>query len=267
VASLVTGQPVPVITPLNIGRLRGNLGDWYQLPPEHRYAGRTEAVAILCYHVAWLGRSVLVDAAAYTFSSENASMVLPGPHPPPLGEQLATAGADPGAITDVVITHAHFDHINGLTQLVEGRYVPAFPNARHYLGAGDWDPEHFEALENNTLAVVEQHGLLNLVRGPLELGEGLEIVPAPGETPGHQVLHLNASGVEAYFTGDLYHHPLEFEEPGRNVFWAEPEAMQASKAMIMQRAAASGALVYFAHIEGAWTLGGPNKKWAVRNGP
>jgi glyoxylase-like metal-dependent hydrolase (beta-lactamase superfamily II) len=252
-----------LITPLNIGRLRGNLGEWYRLPPEHRYANRVEATAILCYHVAWAGRSVLVDAAAYDFSLGGASMALPGPHPPPLGVQLAAAGTDPGAVTDVVITHAHFDHINGLTRLVDGRYVPAFPKARHYLGAGDWDPPNFEALQNNTLAVVEQHGLLSLVHGPLELAPGLDIVPAPGETPGHQLLHVQAGNVEAYITGDLYHHVLEFDEPERNVYWAEPETMRASKAMLMARAEASGATVYFAHIEGAWRVVGG--KWVVKN--
>jgi glyoxylase-like metal-dependent hydrolase (beta-lactamase superfamily II) len=246
--------PAIAITPLNIGRLRGHLASWYKLPPGHPYAGRVEEIAILCYHVALPGRSVLVDAAAYEFPLDGADMVLPGPHPPPLAEQLAAAGADPSAVTDVVITHAHFDHINGLTRKVDGGYLPAFPHARHYLGAGDWDPESFEALESNTLAVVEQHGLLSLVRGPLALGDGLEIVPAPGETPGHQVLHLRAEGLEAYITGDLYHHRLEFDEPGRNVHWAEPEAMQASKAMLTERAAASGARVYFAHIEGWWTV-------------
>ena len=245
-----------LITPFNIGRLRADLGLWYKLPPDHRYANRVEAFAILCYHVAWAGRSVLVDAAAYDFSLGGASMALPGPHPPPLGEQLAAAGADPGAVTDVVITHAHFDHINGLTRRVDGRYVPAFPNARHYLGAGDWDPPNFGALQINTLAVVEQHGLLSLVHGPLELAPGLDIVPAPGETPGHQLLHVKAGNVEAYITGDLYHHVLEFDEPGRNVYWAEPDTMRASKAMLMARAAASGATVYFAHIEGAWRVEG-----------
>lgn len=255
-----------VITPLNIGRLRGDLAGWYRLAPSHPYAQRVEETAILCYHVALPGRSVLVDAAAYEFSLGGASMALPGPHPPPLAQQLAAAGADPDAVTDVVITHAHFDHINGLTRLVDGRYVPAFPNARHYLGAGDWDLKNFKELENATLVVLEQHGLLSLVHGPLELAPGLEIVPAPGETPGHQLLHLtaaglNAGGLEAYVTGDLYHHTLEFDEPGRNVFWAEPETMGASKVMLMARAQASRARVYFAHIEGAWRVDGG--KWVV----
>ena len=102
--------------------------------------------------------------------------------------------------------------------------------------------------------VLEQHGLLNLVRGPLGLAAGLAIVPAPGETPGHQLLHLAAGGREAYFTGDLYHHTLEFDEPERNVTWAEPVSMAASKVSLMAAAQASGAQVYFAHIEGAWRV-------------
>lgn len=251
----------PTITTLNIGRLRGDLSEWFNLPPGHRYAGQVEETAILCYHVAAAGRSVLVDAAAYDFTLGGASFALPGPHPPPLAAQLAAAGAEPSAVTEVVITHAHFDHINGLTQRVDGRYVPVFPNARHYLGAGDWNPANFDELENNTLVVLEQHGLLSLVHGLLELAPGLEIVPAPGETPGHQLLRLKtgavtASGREAYFTGDLYHHVLEFDEPERNVTWAEPVTMAASKASLIAAAQASAARVYFAHIEGAWRVEG-----------
>ncbi len=246
--------PAPQITTLNIGRLRGDLSDWYALPAGHPYAGRVEETAIQCYHVALPGRSVLVDAAEYDFTLGGASLALPGPHPPTLAEQLAAAGADPGAVTDIVITHSHFDHVNGLTRRGETGYQPAFPGARHYLGTGDWEPEHFGKLERNTVAVIERHGLLSLVYGSLSLGDGLEIVPAPGETPGHQLLHLSAGGVEAYFTGDLYHHPLEFEEPGRNVTWAEPESMAVSKATLMVRAEASGAAVYFAHIEGPWAV-------------
>ena len=247
-----------MITPINIGRLRGDLDDWFQLPPEHPYAHRVEATPILCFHVAWPGRSILVDAPVYDFSLGGASMVLPGPHPPPLEAQLAAAGAEP--VTDVVITHAHFDHINGLTKLVDGRYEPAFPSARHYLGAGDWTPADFEDLQNYTLGVIEQRGLLTLVHGPLELAPGLDIVPAPGETPGHQLLHVKTGDLEAYITGDLYHHVLEFDEPGRNVAWAEPATMAASKAMLMARAAASGARVYFAHIEGTWRVN--SGQWA-----
>ena len=76
----------------------------------------------------------------------------------------------------------------------------------------------------------------------------------PGETPGHQLLHVQTDDGAAYITGDLYHHVMEFDEPGRNVAWAERQTMQASKARLMAQAQANHAQVYFAHIEGAWRV-------------
>jgi glyoxylase-like metal-dependent hydrolase (beta-lactamase superfamily II) len=108
-----------------------------------------------------------------------------------------------------------------------------------------------------------KYGLRRLVEGLLDLGDGLEILPAPGESPGHQIAHLKASETEAYIAGDLYYHRLDFAGAGRNVNWADPVSMQASKAVIAERAAASGADVYFAHIEGPCRVerGGEGLRW------
>ncbi len=244
----------PKITPLNIGYLRADVSEWYGLPSDHPMSRKVEEAPILCYHIAVGAHSVLVDAPAYEFPGDAAEMAIPGFKGRSLLELLAAAEIDAAGIRDVVITHAHWDHINGLTRLVDNHYVPTFPQARHYLGKGDWQPEQFEELENNTLKVVHSHGLLTLLDGSFELGEGLTILPAPGESPGHQILHLHVGGTEAYFVGDLYHHPLEFAEPDRNVQWAAPDTMQASKAALIQHAAQSGARVFFAHIESPYRV-------------
>ena len=132
-----------MITTLNIGYLRADLSAWYGLPADHPSAGQVDALPMFCYHIALATRSVLVDAPAYEFTDEFADFAIPGRQAPPLLDQLAGANIDAADVTDVIITHAHFDHYNGLTCVVDGRYVPAFPNARHYLGAGDWQPETF----------------------------------------------------------------------------------------------------------------------------
>ncbi len=256
-------MPTPHITPLNIGYLRADLSAWYRLPSDHPYAGQVDELPILCYHIALATRSVLIDAAVYDFPEDLAELAIPGFHAPSLLEQLAAAEIDAADVSDVIITHAHLDHFNGLTRLVDNRYVPTFPNARHYLGAGDWQPEHFGSLEEHTLKVVHHHGLLTLLDGPINLGEGLTILPAPGESPGHQILHLQTGGIEAYFVGDLYHHPLEFVEAAQNVHWAVPDVMRASKSVVIERAATSGACIFFAHIEGPYRveLMGHTARW------
>jgi glyoxylase-like metal-dependent hydrolase (beta-lactamase superfamily II) len=199
----------PKITSLNIGPVRADLSKWYTLPPGHPDAGRVDEVATLNYHIALPGRSVLVDATAYEFSPEMSDLVVPGFSGPSLLEQLDAAGIEAAGISDVIITHAHFDHYNALTHQVEGRDLLAFPNARHYLSAHDWQPETFTELEERTLALVQQQGLLTQVEGVFDLGDGLTILPAPGETPGHQILLVQKGEFEAYFIGDLYHHYLE----------------------------------------------------------
>ncbi len=240
----------PKITSLNIGYLRADLSDWYNLPSDHPYAGRVDEVPMLCFHIALPNRSVLVDATAYQFSPENEAVYLiPGFSGPSLIELLGVSKVKPEEITDVIITHAHFDHYNALTYQENDRFLPAYPNARHYLGKGDWLPENFADLEKHTLVVVNEHGLLTLVEGELDLGDGLRILPSPGESPGHQILLVQTGGRESYFVGDLYHHPLEFSEPERNAYWAEIESMQASKEELIERAAISGGLVYFSHLE------------------
>jgi glyoxylase-like metal-dependent hydrolase (beta-lactamase superfamily II) len=56
---------------------------------------------------------------------------------PGLDDALVAIGWDPAAVTHVVATHPHGDHIGGLTRGHSGRLEPRFPNARHYLGRAD----------------------------------------------------------------------------------------------------------------------------------
>jgi len=168
------------ITTLNLGTLSGNLGEFYALPDTHPQAGSTAELPLLSFCVVHQERVVLIDAPA-----------MPGPpeeqinQPPPLLTQLAKHQIAPAAVTDVIITHTHWDHYNGLSREENGHYRPAFPQARHILNAADWDPAGFGELEEQTLRMVEQHGLLTLITGRMALAEGLTIIPAPGETPGH----------------------------------------------------------------------------------
>jgi glyoxylase-like metal-dependent hydrolase (beta-lactamase superfamily II) len=257
-------MPPTTITPFNIGLLSADLSNWFGLPGGHPYAGRVEMIPMLCYLISLPGRQVLVDAPAYEFPGED-SMLLPEFKGRSAAGLLAAGGIPPTAITDVVITHPHLDHTLGLAYPVENPSQVVFPNARHYLGAKDWENlPNMEEVERCPLEVVQQAGLLTLVDGPLDLGDGLTLLPAPGETPGHQILRLKNEEGESYFVGDLFHHLLELGEPGRHPIWAEAHSLQNSKSLLMERAAESGAKVFFAHIEGAYCMqrSRQNLKWA-----
>src|SRR5690606_41661132 len=59
-------------------------------------------------------------------------------------EDLAHAGFSPEEIDFVLCTHLHFDHVGWNTRLVDGRWVPTFPNARCLLGRTGY--EHWTRL-------------------------------------------------------------------------------------------------------------------------
>lgn len=237
------------ITPFNVGLLSADLSNWFGLARTHPYAGRQESLPMQFYLIRLAGRVALVDAPAYEFPGDD-SMLLPEYKGRSAAGLLAEIGIAPEAVTDVIITHPHLDHTLGLARPVDEPLTPVFARARHYLGARDWDSGKMEDVERRPFEVLERAGLLSLVERETDLGDGLTILPAPGETPGHQVLWLKAGDMQAYFVGDLFHHPLEFEDAGSHPIWAEAQTLDASKRMLAERAASSGARIYFTHIRG-----------------
>lgn len=226
-----------------------------------RYAHLFEqpaTIPVRCMHIQLPGMSVLVDACT-SDAFKGTAYERPGdPIAPNLLDQLALAGISAGDITHVVITHHHFDHIIGLTMKHEDAFVPCFPHARHYLGRADWDAADVQndlaqpgALFHRTLGVVEQCGLLERVDGDRELGHGLNILHMPGETPGHQVLRLNAGGQILYFIGDLYHHQVEIEQPAWMIPWADSSTLLQSRQRFRHMALTEDALLAAAHIPDA----------------
>src|ERR1051326_2735025 len=209
-----------------------------------------------CVHIALPGASILVDARDYAQPLALAPPFLAPDYTPPPGivEQLSSRGIRPEDITHVIITHAHFDHYDGTTIQRNGEYVPRFPNARVFLGRADWDnPETQEALqdpaslESHTFGVLHQHGLLETVSSDRDITPAVRIIPAPGESPGHQLVRIHSQGQTFYCLGDLFHHPAEVEHPAWMVKWADT-ANLSSRHMLIKAALQENALLLAAHM-------------------
>jgi glyoxylase-like metal-dependent hydrolase (beta-lactamase superfamily II) len=249
------------VTLINVGDVRFRLGDWFTMPEAERppYFAEWLPFPIQCVHIASPGASVLVDASVYEVEPDSPHAV-PGYQPPPdLLGALAEAGVRPEAVDRVVITHIHHDHINGLTRQDDGGFVPCFPNARHYLGQADWEQAQAalqdpESVESRSLGVLSRAGLLETVRGRHDLGGGIEIVPAPGETPGHQIVRVRSDGRTLYCLGDLYHHPIEVERQEWAAQWADADMTHASRQALVEAALAEDALLVATHIDGIGRL-------------
>jgi glyoxylase-like metal-dependent hydrolase (beta-lactamase superfamily II) len=252
---------------INAGDLRMDLGEWIPVPegerparyaPFFREVGRCP---VWCVHVALPGTTVLVDAGRYE-APPDSPVALAGYQPPPdLLAQLEGHGAPAEEIRHVVITHNHGDHYNGVTRERDGRHEPCYPNARHYLGRADWEQGSVQedlrdpaSLTSRTLGVLREQGLLELVEGDRELADGVRIVAAPGESPGHQILRVQSQGQTAYCLGDLYHHTVEVEQPGWTVHWSDLAVVASSRRALAEAALAEDALLIATHIHEAGRL-------------
>jgi glyoxylase-like metal-dependent hydrolase (beta-lactamase superfamily II) len=251
------------VTIFTIAHLMADMAEWYQLSagdvvdevrPFLERPLPLPVQSILIRHGDIL---LLIDAPKYDIPDDS-PYAIPGYVPPPgLVEQWTQIGVTSDDVTHVVITHPHFDHFNGLIAAEDEPVKLLCPQARHYLALADWEmPEMIDELANpdslgsKTFGFLQQQGMLELVNGPLDLGEGIRILPAPGETPGHQIVRVEAGGKVLYCVGDLFHHELELRLPGTAVHWADLDAMVKSQQQLIEAALTEDALLVACHIAG-----------------
>lgn len=117
---------------------------------------------------------------------------------------LAAHGVTPTEVTDVVFTHLHFDHVGWATQ--QGAVV--FTNATYRCDERDW--HHFvgpDAGATKKLAPLTDRMTFWSAGGPLL--PGLDVMVAPGHTPGSSIIVLSSGTERAMLLGDVVHCPVE----------------------------------------------------------
>jgi glyoxylase-like metal-dependent hydrolase (beta-lactamase superfamily II) len=138
----------------------------------------------------------------------------------PFLRDLAEAGYPPESIDTVLCTHLHVDHVGWNTMLVDGRWVPTFPQARYLLGraefahwTGDHGREDMRPILADSVLPVHEAGLVDLVETDHALCPEVSLVPTFGHTPGHVSVRVASRGEEALITGDFLHHPCQIAHP------------------------------------------------------
>lgn len=160
----------------------------------------------------------------------------------------------------VMCTHLHVDHVGWNTRLLDGRWVPTFPNARYVFGRAEYD--HCAALHvaggqspdgpifaDSVLPAVEA-GQAVIVDETEELAEGFLLEPTPGHSPGHVAIHLRNRGGHVLFSGDVMHHPVQVRLPHLNSrFCEDPPRARETRMRLLQAYADRDVILCPAHFE------------------
>lgn len=153
-------------------------------------------------------------------------------------KNLTAAGYDPAKITDVVISHFHGDHINGLLNGAN----PTYPNAQVWVPAPEWKywtdegeisraPDARKGAFANVKRVFAD-GLKNKVtqyEHGKEVVPGLTSVATLGHTPGHTSFILASGNDKLFIQSDVTNVPYLFvNNPGWHVMF-DQDAKQAEE--------------------------------------
>jgi len=162
------------------------------------------------------------------------------------------------AIDYVFCTHLHIDHCGWNTRLVNGKWVPTFPNAKYIFHRREY--AYWEAAttrgENppgqvwrmNCLPVVEA-GQALLVDDDYQLDDTVWLTPTPGHSPCHCCVNIRSRGQRAVVTGDMMHHALQCREPDwSTIFDTDPKLAAQSRRRFLSSVADTDTLLLPVHF-------------------
>jgi len=162
------------------------------------------------------------------------------------------------AVTDVIVTHLHFDHNGGLTEWVTapgGATRLRFPNARHWIHRSHWEYAHGPTEKDRASflphdwAGLEPAGVLHFVDGdePAAPWNGVRFLLSHGHTP-YQLLPVFADRQrELAFTGDMFPTSSHLRPAWVMAYDLEPLKTIAEKNCLLQRCRDRGTWLAFPH--------------------
>jgi glyoxylase-like metal-dependent hydrolase (beta-lactamase superfamily II) len=204
------------------------------------------------------GRTVLVDPCNGNGRKRGIPYFDDQEHP--YLERLAAAGTPADTVDIVFCTHLHSDHCGWNTMLVDGQWVPTFPNARYLFVDTEyrrWDTSSADRHPNDyngsvfdeCVRPVVEAGQARIISAPHTISPSLSVEPAIGHTAGHAMLLLVSGGRRAYFTGDAFHHPAQVTRPELHLPGCDDlEAAIATRRALFRRGHEEGALLFPAHF-------------------
>ena len=179
----------------------------------------------------------------------------------PFLDNLAKTGVQPSDIDFVMCTHLHADHVGWNTQLVDGAWVPTFPNAQYLFAEKElahWQHEHdanptepilYGSYIDSVLPVMAS-GQAQLVKSNHAVAPGIHMEAAYGHTPGNVIIHVEDQNDHAILCGDAIHHPVQLAYPEWSTnFCTDPEQSRTTRMAFLSDYADTPTLILPAHFQ------------------
>ncbi len=166
-------------------------------------------------------------------------------------------------ITDVFLTHLHFDHCGGSIKRVGDKLVPAFKNATYWSNAYHWkwatepNPREKASFLKENILPIQESGQLKFVDverkqdtdTPFvkELFPGFDVLMVNGHTDAMMIPHIAYKGHTLIYMADLIPSANHIPIPWVISYDTRPLLSMQEKAPVLEQAADKGSILYFEH--------------------
>lgn len=167
-------------------------------------------MAMRCLLIEGEGRLMLVDAGlGHKYDDRFAGLYAIDHETATLERSLNQYGFSSRDVTDVFLTHLHFDHVGGCTRREDERLVLTFPYARHHVQKAHWmatqnpNPREKASFFAENLNPLAEQAQLILHHGPATLGAGISSRVFHGHTDAQQILLIEGDEGGLAYVADL----------------------------------------------------------------
>jgi glyoxylase-like metal-dependent hydrolase (beta-lactamase superfamily II) len=170
-----------------------------------------------------------------------------------LEKSLKNAGYQFEDITDVIITHLHFDHCGGSVLNKNGRLLPAFPNAVYHISRAQWktanNPNQREKasfLKENFLPLYDS-GQINFIDDNIEILPNIEIRLFNGHTEGLIVPFIKYNDKTIVYITDLIPTVANLPLSWITAYDIYPLVAMHEKELLLKEAVERNYILFFEH--------------------
>lgn len=166
---------------------------------------------------------------------------------------LERNGIKSNEITDVLLTHLHFDHTGGSTKTENDKIIPTFTNARYYVQKKNFqwavnpsERDRGSYIKDN-FEVLMKEGVLNLVDNEIDFDEFISLKIINGHTFGQQMVKISDSSQTLLYVADLLPFVSHIRIPYIMGYDLQPLVTVEEKKRYLKLAADNNWLLYFGH--------------------
>lgn len=195
-------------------------------------------------------RVLIVDAGMgdrWTEKLRRIYDIRPGP--------IADPAFDPASVTDVILTHLHFDHARGIFQErpgAEGEVDLRYPGAGIYVQAANYENAREPNARERASYIAEDVGRLERTRlvltsGSQEIHPGVWVHRGDGHTRGHQWVEIKGDGPSLAYPSDIVPTSRHLPLPYLMGYDICAESLLEEKDALLSRAVAESWILVFGH--------------------